>query len=94
MAALVWPPVADRKQQDEGGGKKKLRLPFHSLALTTLRCHDGEAYWKDVGSVYGRAYYQAAVGHRYPPHLWPLVYCGFDVTKTYSTKERLVEMMR
>lgn len=92
MAALVWPPVADRKSEDTG--RKKLRLPFHSLALCYLRTHEGEAYWKEPGSAYGRAYYTVAFGDDFAPYEWPKAYCVFDCLKTFSLKLKLEEMMK
>ena len=90
MAALIWPPVAERKSEDVG--RKKLRLPFHSLALCYLRTHEGEAYWKEPGGIYGRAWYQAAFGGVYPPHLWSRLYCALDCIKTFSLKLKLEEL--
>lgn len=93
MAATLWPPVADRKNE-EAGGKQKLRLPFHSLPLCVFRTHETEAYWKEPGSTYGQAFYAAAYGHAYAPYEWDRLYCALDVLKTYSLKLRLKEMMR
>jgi hypothetical protein len=92
MAALVWPPVADRKVEETS--KQRLRMPFHSLPLCVLRTHEAEAYWKEAGSAYGRGFYQAAYGQTYSPWEWPRLYNSLDVLKTYSLKLKLEEMMR
>lgn len=88
----MWQPVADRKSEETS--KTRLRLPFHSLPLCVLRTHASEAYWKEPGSVYGRAFYASAYGGRFAPYEWDRLYCGLDVLKTYSLKLRLEEIMR
>jgi hypothetical protein len=91
-AAILWPPVADRKSEETS--KTRLRLPFHSLPLCVLRTHETETYWKEAGSDYGRGFYQTAFGSSFAPYEWEKLYCVLDVLKTYSLKERLEEMMR
>jgi len=81
-AALLWPPVPKRKQDETT--KEKLQLPWHSLALCVMRVFEGEAYWKEAELPWQQAFYQVAYGERFPAWQWPRLYCAIDALKTFG----------
>lgn len=92
MAALLWPPVADRKSEEVG--RTRLRLPFHSLPLCVLRTVENRAYWKEASSTYGQAFYSVAFGKEYSPYQWERLYCVLDCLYTYELKLSLEGLMQ
>jgi DNA polymerase len=90
-AAILWPPVPDRKAEEQGA--RKLTLPWLSLALCVMRMYDREAYWKEPESVAGQAFYRVAYPG-YAPYEWPKLYCALDCLKNARLMVGLREVMQ
>lgn len=93
QASRLWPPVADRKQEGQEGGKKKLKVKWLGLQLSAMRAMDGVAPWKGLEQPWMQAFYSAAFGHRWAPYQYPALYCSLDVLYTRQFLEVQKGMM-